>query len=397
MINLQGAWRIQLRKASTVAAVELQLGCLFAAINLEELMPVDMCDRPMIRNITKDTDGFGSMIDPERDGWMDLAVRSSLDSIVTALEMQERDQRSKRKAQAYIIKKATEEEGKEGDEEVVAASIGAEATDATVHVPTGIDAAAAPAGGSSSADSAFATVAASASATVSDTASAGGVTLSEAVRAPAAAPVSGGVLGLNWIPASVENASRRKANDMLRHYDRVRNTRESGQRKQLTFQVKREREMERVQDPAVVSQQQEAKGKDSLAWQNKQEKERAVMVAKQQQLLAKEQRQAAQAAQLQAQMQHEIEAQQAARLAQQQQQRGGAADDFVSATTGSGSGGGGAAPASSVAATTTGTFRANWNDEERRLFELAFQIYGPREWEAIAKVAICIQVDEFCI
>jgi hypothetical protein len=37
--------------------VELQLSCLFAAVNLDELLPVDICDRPMVRNVPAGTDG----------------------------------------------------------------------------------------------------------------------------------------------------------------------------------------------------------------------------------------------------------------------------------------------------------------------------------------------------
>eukprot|EP01043_Picozoa_sp_COSAG02_P008398 COSAG02_NODE_268_length_26526_cov_28.495554_5_plen_1089_part_00 len=109
MMNLCGAWRVQVRKAQTIAAVELQLGCLNAAINIGELCTVDLCDRPLVPPLSNDTALRKSLklgspvewqVDPEREGWMHLAVRATLDSMVTALELRELEAAARQRSAA---------------------------------------------------------------------------------------------------------------------------------------------------------------------------------------------------------------------------------------------------------------------------------------------------------
>jgi hypothetical protein len=84
LITVQGAWRVQTRRCSTIAATELQLCALTAAISWRELCNVDICDRPLVH---PDPVGEFGYEDWQRDGWTQVAVRSLVDSLVLAVEL----------------------------------------------------------------------------------------------------------------------------------------------------------------------------------------------------------------------------------------------------------------------------------------------------------------------
>ena len=296
MINLQGAWRIQIRKARTLAAVELQLGCLIAAINLEELYMVDMCDRPMVGNVgfpTRGTPPEGALPDPERDSWMDLAVRSAVDSIVSAvISLESASAKSKPPpptsagtpsldSQQAMPSAETKPEGTKPAEAKQEATDSAEAKPGQAEPEVIIPAEVKKLESTQPAETKPAE-AKPAGTSAADSKSAESTKPAEQPRAQPAAPAAG--FGVSWQLEKDEEATRRKITDLLRHFDRVRVGREQNQRKALVYLTKDK--------------------------------------------------------------QHQRQREQAAEAT---------------------------------------SYRANWSDTERRLFELAVQMHGPRSWDAIAR------------
>jgi hypothetical protein len=89
ILSAIGSWRYSIRHASTVAATQLHLSCLVSAMAWSRVATVDMCDRPLVA--PPDVDLIQALTippDPERECWMELAVRGTLDAVISAVTLQ---------------------------------------------------------------------------------------------------------------------------------------------------------------------------------------------------------------------------------------------------------------------------------------------------------------------
>lgn len=88
ILSARGSWRYGIRRATTVAAVQLHLNCLVSAMAWSRVATVDMCDRPLVGFSDEDfPQSLDSLPDSERGCWVELAVRGTLDALVNAVAL----------------------------------------------------------------------------------------------------------------------------------------------------------------------------------------------------------------------------------------------------------------------------------------------------------------------
>jgi len=88
ILSATGSWRYGVRRATTAAAAQLHLSCLVSAMAWSRLMTVDTCDRPLAADQPQDfMQSLTNPPDPERECWMELAVRGTMDAIVNAVAL----------------------------------------------------------------------------------------------------------------------------------------------------------------------------------------------------------------------------------------------------------------------------------------------------------------------
>jgi hypothetical protein len=91
VITLQGIWRMQLQRARTVAAVEVQLACLSSALSWKCLADVDLGDstakRPARRR-ARASKASSIPVHEDTASWVELAVRGTLDAAIAAIELE---------------------------------------------------------------------------------------------------------------------------------------------------------------------------------------------------------------------------------------------------------------------------------------------------------------------